>query len=269
MAAAQQAGDGSALVTGASSGIGTELTKQIAADGHDVILTARREERLRDLAEELEARHGIEATVVPQDLAQPNAADQLYESIQETGQEVHILANNAGVPVYGPFAETDLEDEQLMMQVNMVALTALTKRFLGPMVERGSGAILNTASLYSFFPGPKKAVYAATKAYVLSFSRALAYELAETEITVTALCPGPVETEYAQRGGVEGSAVMEGITNNPESVAAAGWQALKNGQRIVLPSLFAKYAAQLTRVLPRRKVTEAGAQAAEEGSSWI
>ncbi|MFB6360393.1 MAG: SDR family NAD(P)-dependent oxidoreductase [Halobacteriales archaeon] len=269
MTAELEVGQGSALVTGASSGIGNELARQIAADGHDVILTARREERLRDLAEELEGRHGIEATVVPQDLAEANAAGQLFEAVQEAGQEVQILANNAGVPVYGPFTETDFEDEELMMQVNMVALTALTKQFIGPMTDRGSGAVLNTASLYSFFPGPKKAVYAATKAYVLWFSRALAHEFADSGITVTALCPGPVETEYAQRGGVEESGALEGITNDPETVAIAGWEGLKNGQRIVLPSLFARYAAELTRVLPRRKVTDAGAQAAEEGSSWI
>jgi short-subunit dehydrogenase len=258
-----------ALVTGASSGIGTELARQIAADGYDVVLTARREQRLRDLADELESGHGVTATVITQDLAEDGAAAELFEAVQAEGIEIHTLVNNAGIPVYGRFTETDLEDELRVMQVNTTALTALTKRFVRPMAERDEGAVLNTASLASFYPMGEKAVYSSTKAYVLSFSQALAHEMDGTGITVTALCPGVVETEYAQRGNVEESATMEGVTNDPETVAKAGWEGVKNGERIVLPSLFAKYASQLPRILPRKKLAELGTSVVEEGASWI
>jgi len=263
------ASDRTALVTGASSGIGAELARQIAADGYDVVLTARREQRLREIADELEATHGITGTVITQDLAADGAADDLFEAVHAEGIEIHTLVNNAGIPVYGRFTETDLEDELRVMQVNMTALTALTKRFVRPMAERDEGAILNTASLASFYPMGEKAVYSSTKAYVLSFSQALAHEMEDTGITVTALCPGVVETEYAQRGNVEESATMEGVTNDPETVAKAGWEGLKNGERIVFPSLFAKYASQLPRVLPRRKLAELGTSVVEDGASWI
>lgn len=257
------------LVTGASSGIGAELAREIAVDGYDVVLTARREDRLRELAEELETNHGVTATVVSQDLAEEEAADELFETITGKGIAIHTLVNNAGVPMYGRFDETDLADERAMMQVNMVALTALTKRFLRPMVERGEGRVLNTASLAALYPIPKKAVYAATKSYVLSFTRALAHELDGTGVTATALCPGVVETEYATRGNVEESNTFAGVTNDPQSVAQAGWEGVKDGERIVFPSLHSKYGSQLMRLLPRSKVTELGESTVEDGASWI
>jgi short-subunit dehydrogenase len=261
--------DRTALVTGASSGIGRELANVIAADGYDLVVTARREERLRTLAEAVEADHGVEVTAIPQDLAAPDAADNLYEAVLDAGIDVHTLVNNAGVPVYGSFTDTDWDDERDMLQVNVVALTALTKRFVPDMVERGDGAVLNTASLASFYPIPTKAVYAATKSYALSFSRALAHDLADEGITVTALCPGPVETEYATRGDVEESNTMAGVTNDARSVAEAGWEGLTSGQRVVFPSAFATYGAQLTRVLPRTTVTKLGERSIEEGASWV
>jgi short-subunit dehydrogenase len=261
--------DRTALVTGASSGIGRELADVAAADGYDVVLTARREERLRDAAAAIEADRGVEATVIPQDLAEPGAAEELYESVREAGIEVHTLVNNAGVPVYGEFTDTDRAAERTMMRVNMVALTELTKLFVPDMVDRGRGAVLNAASLAAFYPIPKKAVYSGTKSYVLSFSRALGHELEDDGVTVTALCPGAVETEYAQRGNVEESNTMDGVTNDPRSVAEAGWKGLTAGERIVLPSTFASYGAQLTRILPKRTVTDLGASTVEDGASWI
>lgn len=261
--------DRTALVTGASSGIGWELADLIAADGYDVVLTARREQRLQELADSIESEHGVEATVVPQDLAEPTAAEDLFDAVEREGIAVHTLVNNAGVPVYGRFTETDRDAERDMMQVNMVTLTELTKLFVSPMVDRGSGAVLNTASLAAFYPIPKKAVYAATKSYVLSFSRALAHDLADEGVTVTALCPGVVETEYASRGNVEESNTMDGVTNDPRSVAEAGWNGVKNGERIVLPSTFATFGAQIKRFLPRKMVTELGESTVEEGASWI
>ncbi len=151
----------------------------------------------------------------------------------------------------------------------MDAVTGLTKLFVPGMVDRGEGAVLNTASLASLYPIPGKAVYAATKSYVLSFSRALAHELADEGVTVTALCPGVVETEYVERGNVAESNTDEGVTNDPRSVAEAGWDGLTNGERIVFPSSFATYGAQLTRLLPRRTVTRLGERTVEEGQSWI
>lgn len=262
-------GHQTALVTGASSGIGWELADVIAADGYDVVLVARREERLRERAAALEAEHDIEATVVAQDLAVPSAGEAVFEAVREADIQVHTLVNNAGVPLYGPFTGTEWDDERDMMSVNMTALTELTKLFVPPMVERGSGAVLNTASLASFYPIPNKAVYSATKSYVLSFSRALAHELDDEGITVTALCPGVVETEYAERGNVSESDTMAGVTNDPRSVAEAGWNGLLGGERVVFPSAFATYGAQLTRILPKKLVTELGEQTVEDGASWI
>lgn len=261
--------DRTALVTGASSGIGREIAELAAADGCDVVVTARREERLETVADELETDHGVSTTVITQDLAEPSGPDELFDAVTDAGIEVHTLVNNAGVPVYGEFTETDRAAERDMRRVNMDALTELTKLFVPGMVERGSGAILNTASLASFYPIPKKAVYAATKSYVLSFSRALAHELEAEGITVTALCPGVVETEYVERGNVDESNTDEGVTNDPRSVAEAGWNGLADGERIVFPSAFATYGAQLMRLLPRRTVTDLGERTVEDGQSWI
>jgi len=258
-----------ALVTGASSGIGRELAQLAAADGYDVVVTARREERLRELAETVEEEHGVSATVVTQDLADPDAAETLYETVRDAELDVDVLVNNAGVPLYGQFTETDREAERDMLRVNITAPTELAKLFLPAMVERGRGGVLNTASLTSFYPVPGKAVYGATKAYLLSLSRALAHEVEETGVMVTALCPGVVETEYAERGGVDESGTMSGVTNDPRTVAEAGWNGFRSGERIVLPSAFATYAAQLTRVLPRETVTDLGERTIEDGASWI
>jgi len=262
-------GGRAALVTGTSSGIGAELADVIAADGYDVALNARREERLREVADGIEADHGVEATVLPQDLAELDAADALAAAVDDAGLDVDVLVNNAGVPHYGSFVETDRGAERDMMQVNMVTLTELTKLFASRMAENGGEGVLNTASLAGLYPIPKKAVYAASKSYVINFSRALAHELEDEGLTVTALCPGVVETAYATRGNVEKSNTMEGISNDPRTVAESGWAGFKNGDRLVFPSTFATYGAQVKRFLPRKFVTELGESTVEEGQSWI
>jgi short-subunit dehydrogenase len=162
--------DNAALVTGASGDIGAALTRQIATDGYDFVLTAQRERRLTALAQELEEDHGVTTTIIPKDLADPGAPPELFKEVRNAGIDVHTLVNVAGFPVYSRFNDTPIEEELEMMQVNMVALTHLTKLFAEPMVERGDGAILNVASLAAYAPMPRLAVYAATKAYVLSFS---------------------------------------------------------------------------------------------------
>lgn len=261
------AGDRTALVTGASGDIGAALSRQIASDGYDLVLTARREDRLSDLAQELEAAHGVTATVIPEDLANPDAPQDLFEAVQDAGIDVHTLVNVAGFPVYGRFSDTALDEELAMLQVNVVALTHLTKLFASEMVERGDGAILNVASLAAYAPMPRLAVYAATKAYVLSFSEAIAHELAEDGIQVTTLCPASVDTELFEKSAVGETNLADDETlNDPTSVAAAGWNGLRAGDRIVRPSMRAKLMPQLFRFLPQTKITEKAADATKKAS---
>lgn len=253
--------DRTALVTGASSGIGAELARQIAGDGYNLVITARREGRLRENAQELEEYYGVATTVIPKDLADPDSPQELFEEVQEQGMDVHTLVNNAGYPVYGRFDKTSLEEELDMIQVNLVALTHLTKLFVRPMIERGDGAILNVSSLGAFGPGPRLAVYGATKAYVLSFSEAIAHELADEGIQVTTLCPGSVDTEVYEKNEVgQAKLAEESKLSDSTSVAEAGWNGLKAGKRIVRPSMQAKFFSQLVRFLPRSKITGMGAK---------
>jgi short-subunit dehydrogenase len=186
-----------ALVTGASSGIGLDLAKRFAAEGYDVALVARSEGKLKEVAAALEAEHKVRAHVVTADLAKAGAADALVAALDARGIDVDVLVNNAGYASYGAFAETDLADELAMIQVNVVVLTHLTKLLVRKMVAKRSGRVLNVASTAAFQPGPLMAVYYATKAYVLSFSEAIAEELRDTGVTVTALCPGPTRTAFA------------------------------------------------------------------------
>ena len=243
-----------ALITGASSGIGLELARLFAADKWDVALVARSEGKLRELAAELQSAHGITAHVVTADLAKPNAANEVMERLQ--GVEIEALVNNAGFGLSGEFAKTDLGAELEMIQVNVAALTHLTKLVLPAMVARRRGAILNVASTASFQPGPLMAVYYATKAYVLSFSEAIADELRNSGVTVTALCPGPTETGFASAAKME-SATLFTMMRPAESkdVARAGFEGMKSGKRIVIPGLKNKLLAQSVRISPRRLVT--------------
>jgi hypothetical protein len=253
-----------ALITGASSGIGYELTKLFAADDYDVVLVARREGRLQELAADVERQYGVTATVVPRDLTDPDGPRQLFDEVTDRGIEVHTLVNNAGFGGHGRFDETDIERETAMIDLNVTAVTKLMKLFARPMVERGEGAILNTASMVAIAPTPTQSVYSATKAYVLSLSESVGHELESEGITVTALCPGPVDTEFFDDGDFEESAVTDGPMNDPASVAQAGYDGLKNGKRVVVPATKMKALRQLTRVLSRRKVVSlAGSTVAE------
>jgi len=190
-----------ALVTGASSGIGLELARLFAGDGHDLVLVARSEGRLREIGEQLETAHGITATVVASDLSKPNAARDLVEALRAALIEIDVLVNNAGFGLSGAFIDNDPRTQLDMLQVNVVALTELTRLLLPPMVARRSGRILNVASTAAFAPGPLAAVYGATKAYVLSFSEAIGEELRHSGVTVTALCPGPTQSGFSAAAG--------------------------------------------------------------------
>jgi short-subunit dehydrogenase len=240
-----------ALVTGASSGIGLELARVAAGRGHDLVLVARTESALRDLAGALERDHGVSVLVVPADLADPAGPASVAEAVAAAGREVDVLVNNAGFGLYGDFVETDLGVERDIIAVNVTALTELAKRFSKPMVSRGRGRILNVASTAAFQPGPRMAVYYATKAYVLSFSIALATELAGSGVTVTCLAPGPVRTPFRERARVSASRVFSGERGKEAAeVARIGWRALERGRRLVVPGAWNRVGATAARLVP-------------------
>ena len=249
-----------ALITGASSGIGLELARIFAANKHDVVVVARSESKLRELARECEAS-GVRAHVVAADLAKPAAAASIVEAIEQLGLEIDVLVNNAGFGVYGRFVDTPPAPELESIQVNVLALTELTKRFLPGMVARRRGRILNVASTAGFLPGPLMAVYYATKAYVISFSEAIANELEGTGVTVTVLCPGPTDTGFQTAANLETSRIVSLLRKaSSRSVAEAGYEAVMAGKVVCIPGMSNKVAAVAPRLFPRaiiRKVVRA------------
>lgn len=255
----RSAGRGTALITGASAGIGLELARVMAADGWGLVLTARSRDRLETLARELEAAYGVKVAVVPADLADPVAPAVLFEQVAGLGIEVDVLVNNAGFGLYGPFTVTEGEGatdgarELEMIALNVSALTHLTKLFLPGMVSRRRGRVMNVASTASFQPGPLMAVYYATKAYVLSFSEAIGVELKGTGVTVTTLCPGPTHTEFAAVADMEGSRLFKmGGVMTASDVARAGYEGMQAGKSVVIPGARNRIMAHATRLIPRR-----------------
>jgi short-subunit dehydrogenase len=245
-----------ALITGASSGIGLELAHLFARDGYRLVLLARNRNALRQIGDDLQARYGITVRIAPKDLAHPAAAVELYQELQEAGVLVDVLVNNAGFGLAGPFATNDWAQEAEMLQVNMVAATHLTKLFL-PQIRARGGNIVNVASTAAFQPGPFMAVYYATKSYLLSFSEALAEELDGTGATVTCLCPGPVKTNFQRRAYLEGT----GMVNSPllvdvRDVARIGYEGMKQGKRIVIPGWKNRVGVAMLRLSPRSVVTK-------------
>ena len=243
---------GSALITGASSGIGYELAKLFASDGHDVVLVARGADTLESIASQFRDRHGVQATAIAKDLAKPDAPQQIYDELRSRSTAIEVLVNNAGFAELGYFHERPLARELEMIQVNVAALTSLTRLFVADMVARGSGRILNVASTAAFQPGPMMAVYYATKAYVLSFSEALANELKDKGVSVTALCPGPTITGFAERAeGVAATRLFIIGTMDAPTVARAGYRALMRGKALVIPGLRNQLLALSVRLGPR------------------
>lgn len=246
-----------ALITGASAGIGYELAKVFAREGYTLVLVARQPERLDAVAQELRQTTKGEVRCIAVDLAEPHASDTLYDEVSQSGLTVDVLVNNAGFGLYGPFSSTDLAAESAMMQLNMVALTRLTKLFLPAMMQQREGRILNVASTAAFQPGPLMAVYFATKAYVLSFSEALANELTGSGVTVTVLCPGPTETEFVKRAKLESSKLFRNQkVMSAAEVAAIGYQGLMAGQTVVVTGLKNQIMASLTRFVPRKTLVQ-------------
>ncbi len=252
-----------ALITGASSGIGYELSKLFAADGCNLILVARNRQKLEEIAQELGQAHTISVTVLAQDLSDPTAADQIWATLQPQSPAVDILVNNAGFGFHGDFATTDWAEELGMLQVNVMTLTRLTKLFLPGMVKRKFGRILNVGSTGSFSPGPHMAVYCATKAYVLSFSEAIGQELQGTGVSVTALCPGVTRTGFQARANVENIRFTRSGAMSAKQVAQIGYRAMQQGQRVVMPGFLNWLLIFSMRFVPRSLATRMAGQLME------
>jgi short-subunit dehydrogenase len=237
-----------ALITGASSGIGYELARIFAREGHDLVLVARNEEKLRALAAECQ---GVSARPLVKDLAQPTAPQEIFDELRQAGITVDVLVNNAGFGTYGPFVRSDLESQLDMIRVNVLALTHLSRLFLPGMILRDTGKLLNVASTAAFQPGPLMAVYYATKAYVLSFSEALSNELRGTGVTVSALCPGPTTSDFQRRARMERSRLVSGRMMDARTVAEIGYQGLQKNRPIIIPGFGNKMLAFSVRLTPR------------------
>jgi short-subunit dehydrogenase len=239
------------LITGASSGVGCELARLFARDGHELVLVARDRCALGRIGRALAHAHGINVHVIEQDLAQPDGARKVFEKVQRRSISVEVLVNSAGTGVFGPFAQTDAEKELAMLRLNVIALTELTKLFLPGMLTRGHGRILNLASTAAFQPGPLMAAYYASKAYVLSFSEAIANELAGSGVTVCTLCPGPTHTNFQRRAGMEHSRLFDRGVMDAGAVAAAGYRGLMGARTLVIPGIRNKLLAFAVRCAPR------------------
>jgi len=240
-------------VTGASSGIGADMARELAARGHDLALVARREDRMRELAEELAERHAVRAETFGCDVAEPEGRARLIGEVAERGLTVEILINNAGFGSGGAFHALDGEGETGMVRTNVEAVVALTSAWLPGMVERRRGAVLNLASLIAFQPVPFQATYGASKAFVLSFTQAVHEEVRGTGVTITALCPGPVRTEFGESGGFGGAddRIPSFMWLDSETVARAGIEGLEKGDRVVVPGVVNRLGALSGHYMPR------------------
>jgi short-subunit dehydrogenase len=245
-----------ALITGASAGIGYELAKLFAKNRFNLVLVARNGPKLSQFADELQRHYGVSAKSMAVDLSWPQGPYSLFDDVQHSGTQIDILVNNAGYGKFGEFAKMPLEDDIGMIQLNMVTLTVLSKLFLGPMLERRSGKVLNLSSTAGFQPGPMMAVYYATKAYVISFSEAIANELKGSGVTITCLCPGATDTEFQKRAGMENTVLVKKLKPmDAETVARAGYEGLMSGKTLVIPGVRNRLLAESVRFAPRKLVT--------------
>lgn len=241
-----------ALITGASGGIGLELARIMARQGHELVLVARNQAELERIAAELTSQHGAKVHVVASDLSQPEAPQAVYDAVQALGVSVGVLVNNAGYSTSGPFAEIDPAADLNMIALNIVALTHLTRLFLPGMIAQRSGRVLNVASTAAFQPGPFMACYYASKAYVLSFSEAIAEELRGTGVTVTTLCPGATATGFAKRANLESSQLFTSpLVMDAAEVAEIGYNATMLGKTVAVAGLMNWLVAFSVRFAPR------------------
>jgi len=245
-----------ALITGASSGIGMALAHQFAQDGYQLVLAARGVAKMQALADELQRKFKVSVTVIGADLETHDGAARLHADVKARGIVLSALANNAGYGAFGEFKDSALMSELAMMQLNMNTVVVLTKLFL-PDLLATRGKILNTASTAAFQPGPYMAVYYATKSFVLSFSEAIASELEDTGVTVTALCPGPTASGFQDKADLGNSALIKGKKlPTSEEVAALGYRAMQRGQRVYIPGFINWTMAQSMRFTPRNLATK-------------
>jgi uncharacterized protein len=242
-----------AVVTGASSGIGTEIAREIAKRGLNLTLVARREDRLKALAEELGRDHGVRADIVAADVASEDGRKSLFEQIESNGRDVDVLVNNAGFGSAGRFQKLDGDKETLMVRTNCEAIVALCARYIPGMVDRGQGAVLNLGSIAAYQPLPYQATYSASKAFVLTFTQALNADLHGTGVSATALCPGPVPTEFEQNAGIDAGweGIPDFVLTTPEQNAQAGVEAMEKGRRVVVPGMLNQATAAAGHFTPR------------------
>ncbi|HEX4795521.1 MAG TPA: SDR family oxidoreductase [Humisphaera sp.] len=240
------------LITGASSGIGLEFARIFADRMHNLVLVSRDPKTLLGISAELERQHGVTVTPLSADLSTADSPDQILAELNDRSIHVDMLVNNAGFAMSGPFAQCDVATCMQLLQVNIVSLTHLTRLLLPPMVQRGFGRILNMASIAAFVPGPLTVCYNASKAFVVSLSTALSHELRDTGVTVTALCPGPTQTRFAERAGLTGTKAFSENVMDPADVARCGFDAMMLGKPLEVPGLRNKMRMLPLPWVPRR-----------------
>ncbi len=240
-----------ALITGATSGFGYEFSKLFAADGYNLVLVARSLDRLKEVSEQWAKEYGIQLWYLAEDLFDPQAPKRIYQQVKEWGLTIDVLVNDAGQGEYGKFVEYEIDRDIDLIQLNITSLVSLTKFFLHDMIARNEGRILQVASLLSKYPTPMMAVYAGTKAFVLSFTEALINELKGTNVTLTALLPGAADTDFFHKAGAEQTVVYrETDLSNPEEVAKDGYEALMKGESKIVSGAKNKIQAAMSAVMP-------------------
>lgn len=254
------------MITGASSGFGREFAKIFAKEGFNLLLVARDELKLQQLADELKSQHPpVRIKYISSDLAKQEAAYELYQQINKDNLQIDILINNAGVGEAGLFVDTDLQKELDIINVNVVSVYYLTKLLVREMVHRGEGKVLQVSSILGMIPTPRQAVYSATKAFVLSFSEALQHELKDTGVTMTVLCPGASDTEFFERANAEDTRIYQDMSlDEPAMVAQAGYEGLMNGKIRVVPGLKNKIQAISSNIVPDSLLAAAMSKLMEE-----
>lgn len=240
------------LITGAASGLGYEFSNLLAKDSYDLILIDINENKLKESAQRIKEKYKVSLSILTFDLSQPGIADHIYKSIEN--KEIDVLINNAGFGLFGFFSETDWKLEESMIYLHVLTLTHLTKLIIKDMVKKGSGKVLNISSLAAYQPGPLMAVYYATKAYILSFSEALANEVKGTGVTITVLCPGQTKTNFENIAAINSNTKVSKIkmfTADPVKVALFGYNAMKAGKTVAIPGTINKIVLLLSRIVPR------------------
>ncbi len=244
------------LITGASSGIGLELAKLFARDGNNLVVVARREELLNKIADELKSEFGINVEVIPKDLTLEKSTLEIYDQLKD--KDIDVIVNNAGFGAVGHFSELDYKRQIDMVNLNITALTSLTRLFIPKMIEKNRGGILNVGSLAGFQPGPYASIYYATKAFVLSFTEGLKEELENSNLKISCLAPGPTNTEFGEVSGLDRSFLFKFGTMGAREVARQGYNGFLNGETVVIPGFSNRLLPLLVRISPRflvRRIT--------------